>query len=117
MGDLPRQARLSRSRDRYRIVAQRYLTTPEIEPARPPVLSVTASASDPLPRPAALTRRDLANLAGDAAQTIWRHCEACTTCPEAPSFGSIIPPIGCCNEGRRLWQAYRKAMADLRAVN
>ena len=69
-----------------------------------------------LRRPAPLTRRDLARLAGDAAQAIWKHVESCGACPAAPSFGTIIAPIGCCGEGRSIWKLYRKAMADFNAA-
>ena len=77
--------------------------------------SLPTVGSEPRP-PAPLTRRDFARLAGDAAAAIHQHCEGCRTCPEAPAFGSIIAPLGCCAEGRRVWTAYRRAMADFNAA-
>lgn len=71
----------------------------------------------PIKRPARPTRADLLRTVGDAAQAIHRHCEICKTCPEPSAFGTIIAPIGCCDEGRRLWKVYRQAHKQYLGVN
>ena len=119
MGDLPRFSRLSRSRDRYRVIAARYIGEPSAPPAAE-VAADVATGSEVVPAaapPRRLAKHELLTLAGDAAQAIYRHCETCTTCPEPAAFGSIVAPLGCCGDGRAIWEQYRAARAAALEVN